>query len=173
MTVFCQCAGGPALQRVVEVRNGGRAFVALQQRSVSLSLVNQSALTKDQAIAARKEDRSLKLIPDNQIQFLLDALAAKKFFDLSSQFRDEEARSFLIVHIDGKQHILSGKANRGDHAYMKMYADCVSIFTTIYNANDSFAGSKMGARDLKRAGDSTNQESYEIRKRKTGKGNTP
>ncbi len=163
---FSQCARGPALARKVHVKPGSRALVTLQQSNISLTVINQSALTKDQAVTARKADPGLKLIPDNQVQFLLDKLGAQRFFELTSEVADPEARSWLTVLADGKKYVLSGRAGRGDHAYIKQYADCISLFTTVYNANDNYAGSKMTTEDLKRAVGSTNSESATIRRKK-------
>jgi hypothetical protein len=163
---FCQCASGPALSREVELKAGSRTLITLQQASLELTLINQSALTESQAVAARKADRNLKLIPDDQVQFLLDRLGGEQFFGMANEVADPEARSWLTVMIDGKKHILSGRAARGDHLYMQRFSKCINLFSTIYSANDSFAGSKMTLTDLKRAGQSTNSESAATRRKK-------
>lgn len=168
-TAFCQCAGGPALERKILIQPGTRALVSLQQATITLTVINQSALTKDQAQAARTQDRSLKIIPDAQVQLLLDLLGGQEFFANASATADPEARSWLTVMSGAEKWVLSGRAARGDHASMQRFSKCLNQFTDVYSSNDNFAGSKLTPRDFKRASESINSAT----KRKKGNSRQP
>ncbi len=165
-TAFCSCAGGPSLVRKVEVMKGSRALISVQQASLNLTLVNQSSLTPARAKAARKADVSLKLIPDAQLQLLADMLGAEQFFEMASEVADPEARSWVTVVVNGKKHIVSGRAARGDFKYMQRFQRFITLFNTVYSANDNFTGSKMTTKEFKRASETINSDSNAVRRKK-------
>lgn len=169
---FCQCASGPVLVRRVHLEPGSRALVTYQQPGLNLTVINQSSMTPAEAVAARKADPSLKLLPDDQVQVLLDMLGAKQFFDMASAVADPEAKSWLTVLANGEKYIVSGRSSRGDYAFHQRFQECLFLFNTVYNSKDSFTGSKLTTDRRNRRDRATNSESPTIR-RKNRNGNQP
>jgi hypothetical protein len=159
---LCQCASGPAASTHVTVSRGHGAVVAYQRAALpSMSVVNRSSLTPADAAKARQQDHGLKIIPDDQVQALCDKLDEVQFFDLAAAERDPGARHWVLVQHRGVTYVLSNTQTRtADEA--ARFVQSIQAFTTIYNTNDNFAGSKMTAADLKRASDEINAGSKSI-----------
>ena len=80
--VPCQCTTGPGPVRKLAVQPGSRVAIAyVQAVGTTLTLANTSGLSKAQAQAALATDKSLKVIPDMELQRVLDALGGLGFYD--------------------------------------------------------------------------------------------
>lgn len=166
---LCQCAGGPQLERKLAIGADEKAVVAYQNtKGDSLSLVNRSSVTAAEANAIRRQDPGLKVIPDEEVQILLDVFGAHRFFELAADDRDPRAPGWLLLNYKGRTYVMSSsQANKEDLVH---FSTCFQAFIEMYNANLNLSGSKLSAADLEKASDELKKSSAAILdKHKKGK----
>jgi hypothetical protein len=150
-----QCSSGPALARKIELGTGQKVVIAYRSEGAqALSVINQSALNAADGAAARKADPNLKIIPDSQVQWLLDVFGGHGFFEAAAAPAGEGSRKELMVLIDGRQSYSITERGRAEH--LEAWALCLVRFLDLYNANESFTGGKLTADDLKQSGRDAN-----------------
>ncbi|MEE2886009.1 MAG: hypothetical protein VX951_01140 [Planctomycetota bacterium] len=153
---LCQCNTGPAPARKLTVQPGSRVAISyVQQGGTSLTMVNTSSLSKLAAKAAIAQDPSLKVVPDEELQRVLDVFGGYRFFDFASSGQRGTSPNQLIV-MSGTDKLLLTSRNPVAEA-TAAFGHSLSLFLIAYNANDSYTGRKITAEELKAAGDRLNR----------------
>lgn len=159
---LCQCASGPTPSTVVKVSPTQGAVVAYSnQLGQNLSVANQSSLTAADAMAQRQADSGLKVIPDDELQRLANALESLSFFELATPEKDPGAKHWMVLQHANKRYYVCNNTTR-DSNQAALFLRCIQAFTDTYNANNNFAGSKMTTGDLKRASQDINSTTKSI-----------
>lgn len=146
---------------------GGVTAVSVQQAAIRLTLVNQSSLTTEEANSARQKDPNLKVIPDAQVQQLLDLFGGSGFFDIAGSAAETRSQNWIMVQHGEEPYVAASSFQTPEQ--LAAWTDCLQVFTHVYNNNDSFTSSAMSAEDLQRASDEINQSSQAARAKKIKK----
>jgi hypothetical protein len=136
------CAG-PSLRRDVELAEGQRTTVQLVSSGgrLVLTLQNESAglardvYTNDSAAA----DPSRKVVPDEDLQALLDVFSELELFAQGSSFVPPDALDVLTVEQGGKRWALA-RRQRGVQASEKAFHDARDYFLSLYNSSVAYHG---------------------------------
>lgn len=155
------CASGPALPRELSVRAGQPTAVALLQvkDDLRLTLVNLSAVPEDSAIyEADSHDPGCKFLADEELQALLDVLAAKGMFQVATPTPAPGAIDVLVVEHGGQRWTWS-RRQRGVQVAEQNFHEARAYFMAAYNSVVAYHGTGRGRPDL---------DSEAARKRRAG-----
>lgn len=151
------CASGPTLPRELAVVNGQPTAVALHQiaqtrsrNDLTLTLVNLSALPErpDRAIyEADSRDPGLKFLGDDELQALLDVLAAKGMFAVATPTPAPDAIDVLVVEHGGRRWTWS-RRQRGMQVAEQSFHEARAYFMAAYNSVVAYHGTGSGRPDL-------------------------
>ncbi len=145
-----QCSSGPALRRQLTVEAGKKIVVAyVQARGPALTMINTSGLSKTEAKAALAEDPSLKVVPDDQLQRVLDVFGGNGYFAFATTAGSTRF-SHILVATDQARHALPS-GNEGPRAAeaTTAFGHCLSVFFAVYNATDSYSERKAADPPIK------------------------
>jgi hypothetical protein len=125
--------------------------VSLHTQELSLILVGASYITPEQLVPARAASVNIKVVPDEQIDLLVDAFDAAGFFEMASGSRDARARHWMEVRSGGSSRIASAVAPENNPGQVVQLAECMRFFTEVFNAYSDFYVTDMSGDDLERA----------------------
>ena len=155
-SVPCQCSTGPGPVRKLAVEPGSRVAIAyVQAAGTTLTLTNTSGLSKAQAQAALAADQSLKVIPDIELQRVLDALGGFEFYEYADSSKRRGSGNRLVVSSAKEQLVLTSRNQIAKAT--AAFGHSLSAFLIAYNANDNYTERKISAEDLKAAGKRANR----------------
>lgn len=142
--------------RKLTLQPGSRVAVSfVQQGGAVLTMVNTSGLSKPAAKAAIDQDPSLKVVPDEELQRVLDGLGDHRFFDFASSGKREASPNRLIVRSATNRLVLTSRNEVAEAT--AAFGHSLGLFLDAYNANDSYTGRKTTAKELKAAGNRLNR----------------
>jgi hypothetical protein len=131
------CAGTPDLARSVTLTPGERTTLLLQSyRGPLLSLHNETSGSAADVYSA-SDDPLRKVVPDVEMQALLDVFTEEQLFPLSLPQAPGGARDVLVLDQDGRRWIWARRglpADPRDAAFQKVQ----SYFLALYNGNTAY-----------------------------------
>lgn len=135
---------------------GARVAIAyVQAAGTALTLANTSGLSKVQAQAALAKDPSLKVIPDIELQRVMDALGGFGFYDYADSAKRRTSGNRLVVSTQQEQFVLTSRNQIAKAT--AAFGHSLSAFLIAYNANDSYTERKISAEELKAASKRANR----------------
>lgn len=139
------CAGGPTPRRDVAVTAGERTTVALQTyRGPLLTLHNESAVDAADVYSSGA-DPLLKVVPDAELQALLDAFSEQQMFAHSLPRAPGDARDVLLVAQGDRRWIWARRGSDVDPREAA-FRSGRSYFLALYNGNTAYHGAAGGVR---------------------------
>lgn len=135
------CASGPSLRRTITVAAGKPTAIRLVTGSgkLALSLQNESAGYADQVYSATAADPSKKVVPDADLQALLDVFSEKGMFDQALASAPGDARDVLVVEHEGRRWIWV-RRQLGVQASEQDFHEARAYFLSLYNSSVAFHG---------------------------------
>lgn len=126
-----------ALPRVVEVREGQPTTITLvPRRGTQLTLQNESSgYAAD--VYSDGADRNRKVVPDAELQALLDIYAAEQLFELSAPDAPANARDVLRLQQAGRAWVWARRGSMLDDREAG-FAKALEYFLRLYNGNTAF-----------------------------------
>jgi hypothetical protein len=138
------CASGPTLARVVTIDEGQATLVSLRQGTgnLTLTLRNESAgLAKD--FYKDSKDPNAKVVPDAELQTLLDVYAEDGLFEhaAGSSAGSAAAGGIDVLTIDQQGRQWSwARRQRGAQQSDQAFHQARDYFLAIYNGNVAYHG---------------------------------
>jgi hypothetical protein len=145
------CASDPGLPRVVTVAAGQPTRVLLQQVRQQQTFLLQNASSTEAAQFYGGATATLaKVVPDAQLQVLLDILAQKGMFGEPRAAVPPEARDVLVVE-QGDRRWIWARRRAGIQAEEASFHEARAYFLELFNSNMAFHASAPGQRPDLRA----------------------
>lgn len=139
------CAGGAAPRRDVTVAAGEPVTIALQTyRGPLLTLRNESAVDTA-AVYSAGADPLLKVVPDAELQGLLDVFSTEQLFAQSLPRAPGDARDVLVLEQGDRRWIWARRGSDVDPREAA-FRSGRSYFLALYNGNTAYHGAAGGAR---------------------------
>jgi hypothetical protein len=139
------CASPPDLPRAVVVESGQPTTLALHQRrsDLRITLRNDSSRPPVEVYSSAQSDPREKVVPDAELQALLDVYTACGLFEHSLADAPADARDVIVLDQPGRRwawirrgHGAPGHGAPGDAAFDVAQ----QYFLAIYNGNSAYHG---------------------------------
>lgn len=167
------CSSSPSLPRQLTVNQGQRTRVVLTQTSAGtrFTLQNESSGSREEVYKDPKADHTAKVVPDAQLQTLLDLLANEDFFQRAGGSAAPGARELITVEQGERHWVLSRGMPKGpdDPVFMSFYR-CREYVLAAYNNATGFHEEKVTGADLEHERDALNQSNRSSREKLQGAG---
>jgi hypothetical protein len=139
--LFVACSSAPSLRRDLTVGANLRTTVQLVAVSskLTLTLQNDSAGHAGEVYGRNSQDPSKKVVPDADLQALLDVFSEKGMFEHSLPAVPPDARDVLAVDHDGRRWIWA-RRQRGMQADEQLFHEARAYFLSLYNSNIAYHG---------------------------------
>jgi hypothetical protein len=143
------CQGGPSLPRSVTIESGQPTHVKLVQVQGQMQFELQNASSADTAAyySSEKANPLAKVVPDAQLQALLDVFTAKGMFQTSITSVPPDARDVLTVEQPGHRWTWA-RRQRGLQAAEADFHEAKSYFLELYNSATAWHRSSADRPDL-------------------------
>lgn len=136
-SLFAGCASDPGLPRAVTIEDGRPVRVQLQRLQQRQTFLLQNASSADPAVFYRDASPLAKVVPDHQLQALLDVLAAKGLFVAAAAALPPDARDVLVV--EGPDRRWAWARRRADApAEIAAFQEAVAYFLEVYNSSTAY-----------------------------------
>ena len=156
MVALCQCSTGIVPVRKLSLQPGSQVAISyVQADGTALTMTNTSGLSAARAQAALKENPSLKIVADNELQRVLDVFGGYRYFDFASAEQGSTSPNQLVVVSADTRHVLTSRNTVAEAT--AAFGHSLSLFLIAYNANDSYSARKITAEDLKATGQRLNR----------------
>ncbi|MBL8730162.1 MAG: hypothetical protein JNM25_17195 [Planctomycetes bacterium] len=134
---FAGCASDPGLPRAVTIEDGRPVRVQLQRLRERQTFLLQNASSADTAAFYRDASPLAKVVPDRQLQALLDVLAAKGMFAAATDAVPPDARDVLVV--DATDHRWTWARRRSaTPAEIAAFQEALAYFLEVYNSSTAY-----------------------------------
>jgi len=149
VVALCQCGSNAIVPvRELTLQPGSQVAISyVQADGTALTMTNTSGLSADRAHAALKRDPSLKIIPDNELQRVLDVFGGYQYFRFASAAPASRSPNKLVVRTPDTRHVLTSRNSVAEAT--AAFGHSLSLFLIAYNSNDSYSARKITAEDLK------------------------
>ncbi|HEX5054431.1 MAG TPA: hypothetical protein VFZ65_21815 [Planctomycetota bacterium] len=134
------CASSPELPRSVTIETGRRTSVTLTQTQgrMVLALQNESSGGAAQVYSDERSNPLAKVVPDAQLQALLDVFTAKGLFNTSMSTVPPDARDVLAVEQGGQRWIWARRQAGIDAE--PLFHEAKAYFLDVYNSSTAYHG---------------------------------
>lgn len=160
---FAGCASDPGLPRAVTIEDGRPVRVQLQRVRERQTFLLQNASSAEPADFYRDASPFGKIVPDAQLQALLDVLAAKGMFATGTTSVPPDARDVLVVDQAGQRWIWA-RRRLGVQQDEAAFHEARAYFLEVYNSSTAYRPSALPP-DLKAEGERVRQEAEAARAR--------
>ncbi len=159
------CASGPNLPRALAIEAGRRTTVRMMQFSTGqvFSLQNASSGSADDVYSDKRADPLAKVIPDEQLQKLLDVLAEKGAFQGTSTV-PPDARDALIVQQDEKRWAFY-RRQAGLQQEELAFHEAKAYFLSVWNGATAYHTTDPDTTDLKAAQDKAKADAQAMKRK--------
>ena len=131
------CGGGPELRRELTVQAGAATVLALEPKNgPRLVLQNQSSAPPAE-VYSRADDRLRKVVPDPELQSLLDLFAGEELFTFAVPSVPPNARDVLRLAHGGREWLWVRRGVADDPAEAA-FQNARAYFLAVYNGNEAF-----------------------------------
>ena len=134
------CASGPNLRRVVTLQPQDDVMVRYYDSSNGLDqrLQNGSATEATSVYSQRGADPALKVVPDEDMQVLLDALATLGFYEHATPVVSPGAKALLAVDHNGERRVWSRVSGADTPEEITAFNEARTLFLGVFNNTLSF-----------------------------------
>ena len=142
VTFVAGCASGPSLARAVEVEAGEATRVLLTQVQGRTTFLLQNASSADHAAfySDPKDPVLGKVVPDAQLQALLDVFSEKGLFATGLGSVPPDARDVLVVENGGRRWTWA-RRQPGMQATEATFHEAKAYFLEVYNSSMAYRAS--------------------------------
>lgn len=135
------CSSGPSLKRSLTVTNTARTTVQLAAVSskLTLTLQNESSGHAAEVYRAGAASPSTKVVPDADLQALLDVFSEKGMFEQALAAVPPDARDVLAVDHDGRRWIWA-RRRAGMQVDEQTFHEARAYFLSLYNSSVAYHG---------------------------------
>lgn len=170
-SLLVACASDPGLPRAVTIEPGRPVRVLLQRTSQAQTFLLQNASSTEAADFYRDAGPFAKVVPDAQLQALLDVLAAKGLFAAGNVPVAGDAREMLAVEQSGQRWAWARRRG-GTAAEAVAFQEALAYFLEVYNSSTAYHPSEQTP-DLMAERDRLRREAEAARARHQPQGDKP